>query len=122
MKVINVADVAEQSADDNPLFTGGHVSRQPIVTPDMGAYFNMSVVNFESGAKNKFHTHTSDQVLVVTAGTGIVATESEEHRVSVGTIIHVPAGEKHWHGAGPDSSFSHIALTSVDSKTEQLEP
>ena len=61
MKVINVADVAEQSADDNPLFTGGHVSRQPIVTPDMGAYFNMSVVNFDSGAKNKFHTHTSDQ-------------------------------------------------------------
>lgn len=122
MKVIKISDVAEESADDNPLFTGGHVSRQPLITPEMGGYFGMSVVNFATGARNKFHTHTSDQVLLVTSGTGIVATEGEEHRVAAGEIIHIPAGEKHWHGATPDSAFSHIALTAAGSKTEQLEP
>ena len=121
MKVITMSDVAQQAAD-SPLFTGGPVTRQSLVTPDMGGYFNMSVVNFSAGARNKLHTHTSDQVLLVTAGTGTVATEGEERRVSVGDIIHISAREKHWHGATRDSAFSHISLTAADSKTEQLEP
>ena len=62
------------------------------------------------------------EVLLVTSGTGIVATDGEEHRVGAGEIIHIPAGEKHWHGATPDTAFSHISLTAADSKTEQLEP
>ena len=120
MKVIRTDQVTEEPAI-SPLFTGGPVTRQPLVTQEMGKNFNMSVVNFSKGARNKFHSHTSDQVLIVTAGKGIVATEQEEVVVEVGDVIHIPAGEKHWHGATSDSDFSHIAVASIDRKTTQLE-
>lgn len=120
MKVIKKEEVPKQPAT-SPLFTGGPVTVQPIVTRQMGEYLSMSVVNFSKGARNKFHSHTSDQVLIVTAGMGIVATEQEELIVRVGDIIHIPAGEKHWHGATKDSEFSHIYVVSAGSKTAQLD-
>ncbi len=119
MKVIRVSKVPKQAVA-SPLFTG-RVSRQPLVTDDMGKSFNLAVVNFGKGIRNKFHTHTSDQVLIVTAGKGIVATEGEERKVTLGDVIHIPAREKHWHGATVDSAFSHLALTTTGSKTTQLE-
>ena len=65
---------------------------------------------------------SSDQVLFVTAGKGIIATETEEKEITVGDIVHITAEEKHWHGATPDSDFSHIALTAKGSTTTQVEP
>jgi 4-carboxymuconolactone decarboxylase len=103
------------------LFTGGAVTRQPLLTPEMSNNFNLGVVNFSAGARNKMHTHSSDQVLFVTAGKGIIATETHQEVISVGDVVHIPAEEKHWHGATPDSSFSHIALTAKGSTTTQVE-
>ncbi|MCH8885152.1 MAG: cupin domain-containing protein [SAR324 cluster bacterium] len=110
MKVIKISDVPEQVVESDN-FIGGAVTRQPLVTEDMGQSFNMSIVNFSPGARNKFHTHSSDLILLVTAGKGIVASETEEHVVGMGEIIHIKAGENHWHGATKDSAFSHITLT-----------
>ncbi len=76
-----------------------------------------NVVNFDPGAVNVFHTHSVDQVLYVTEGEGIIATETEEVRVTAGTFIVIPAGERHWHGATPDSTFSHIAIA-IRGKTQ----
>jgi len=70
-------------------------------------------VNFSPGAVNVFHTHTSDQILYVTEGKGIVATENEEVTVTPGTIIFIPAGERHWHGATKETAFSHIFISPV---------
>ena len=67
MKVIKPNEVPEESAD-SPLFTGGRVTRQSLVTPEMGNNFSINIVNFSAGARNKMHIHTSDQVLFVTAG------------------------------------------------------
>jgi quercetin dioxygenase-like cupin family protein len=50
-----------------------------------------------------------------------VATETEQKVVSVGDVIHFPAGEKHWHGATTDSAFSHIYISRSGSKTIQVE-
>jgi quercetin dioxygenase-like cupin family protein len=120
MKVIRPDAVPQESAD-SPLFTGGPVTRQALVTPDMGDNFSINIVNFSAGARNKMHIHTSDQVLFVTAGKGIIATEAEKEVIATGDVVHVPAGEKHWHGATPESAFSHIALTAKGSKTTQVE-
>ena len=68
------------------------------------------------------HNDSSDQVLFVTAGKGIIATETEEKEITVGDIVHITVEEKHWHGATPDSDFSHIALTAKGSTTTQVEP
>lgn len=120
MKVLRPQEIPEQDAS-SPLFTGGRVTRQPLVTPDMSNDFNIGIVHFHAGARNKMHTHSSDQVLFVTAGTGIIATETHQEIITVGDVVHIPAQEKHWHGATPDSDFSHIALTAKGSTTTQVE-
>lgn len=92
MKVIKPSEVPQESAD-SPLFTGGRVTRQALVTPDMGDNFSINIVNFSAGARNKMHIHTSDQVLFVTAGKGIIATETAEEVITTGDVVHVSAGE-----------------------------
>jgi quercetin dioxygenase-like cupin family protein len=118
MKIVNMNQVPKQS-HAGPLFTGKDVTTQPLV-PD-SRDFRVNIVNFGKGVRNKFHIHESDQVLIVTAGKGIVATEEEERVVTVGDVILFPAGEKHWHGATSESAFSHIFVSSTGSKTTQVE-
>ena len=117
MKIIRKDDPPKEDRTNAPIFFGGRVTGQAIVGKDMNEYFNFSIVSFEAGARNKFHAHTSDQVLYVTEGSGIVASESEEVRVGKGDTAWIPAGEKHWHGATPESSFAHISLLSAGSTT-----
>jgi quercetin dioxygenase-like cupin family protein len=108
MNVVSISDVAKTPLIST-LFTGDDVTVQPLV-PEGGDY-NMSIVNFGKGVRNKFHQHDSDQILIVTSGKGIVATEHEQRTVTVGDVILFPKGEKHWHGAAADSEFSHIFIT-----------
>ena len=107
MKVIRISDVKAEE-QTNPIFKG-KVSRQNLIGEGDGE-LRAFVVNFCPGAVNVFHNHTFDQILFVTEGTGIVATKNEEVTVTPGTIILIPAGESHWHGATKDSAFSHIAI------------
>jgi len=120
MKIIR-ADLVLKEPATEAIFTRGPVTRQTLAGPEIGRYLDMAIINFSKGAKTKFHTHTSDQALIVTAGRGLVATEQEEWAVRPGDIAFIPAGEKHWHGATKDSSFSHIYVLSTGSKTRQLE-
>jgi quercetin dioxygenase-like cupin family protein len=107
MKVVKINDNEAQEST-NKIFKG-KVSVQRVIGESTDELRVISV-NFSPGAVNVFHTHTFDKVLCVTKGTGIVATEDEEVTVLPGTIIFIPAGEKHWHGATKDSAFSHIAV------------
>ena len=107
MKVVKISDIkAEESK--NKIFRG-KVSIQPIIGQSEKE-LRVHVINFSRGSVNVFHSHTFDQVLYVTEGKGIVATKNEEVVVTPGTIIFIPAGEVHWHGATKDSAFSHIAV------------
>ena len=121
MKVMRKAEVEEIDATNDAIFTGGSVSRRRLVNDDLSEQFAFNIVSFGPGARNKLHTHTSEQVLFVTEGVGYVGTEDETARVSVGDTAFIPAGEKHWHGATDESSFSHVALLSPTSKTEIFE-
>ncbi|MDA1347881.1 MAG: cupin domain-containing protein [Chloroflexi bacterium] len=118
MKVIRSDEVEEQDATEAPIFFGGRVSRRLLVNKDLSKQFAFNIVSFEPGARNKLHTHTSDQILFVTDGAGHVATEGETFTVSEGDTVFIPAGEKHWHGATEDSEFAHVALLSPTSQTE----
>ncbi len=119
MKVIKIAQVAKEP-QTNPLFTGP-VTMQAIVGTDLSTRFLIRQVNFGRGVRNKFHSHTIEQVLIVTEGKGIVATDKEEITVGPGDVIFFSAGEKHWHGAAKGTTFSHLYVMSPDSKTTQLE-
>ena len=103
----------------NPLFTSPDVADQSFF--DNSKDLRMGIVHFGRGVRNKFHSHSGDQLLIVTEGKGIVATDTEEREVTVGDVILFPAGEKHWHGATPDSAFSHITVQIKGNKMTQLE-
>ena len=104
MRVIRIAEVETvpiDTATPVPGWTGGEVrrTRQPLIPEGSSENFNSSVVNFERGATTGWHTHESDQILVVTSGVGIVANENEEREITVGDVVHISKGENHWHGA-----------------------
>ena len=75
-------------------------------------------VHFTDGARNKMHAHTTDQLLVITEGEGIVATRGERHEVRPGDVAFIPAGEDHWHGAKPGKDMTHLAINGATSRTD----
>ena len=117
MQVVKMDKVIKESFE-NPIFTGREVTKQVLLPESRG--FTANIVNFGKGVRNKFHAHDDEQILIVTHGRGIVATESEERMVTPGDIILIPAGEKHRHGATKDSEFSHIFITRKEYKTIPL--
>lgn len=118
MRVVKISEVKKEPFK-NPIFTGPDVTGQSLL-PD-SKEFEVNVVNFGKGVRNKFHAHDSEQILVVTSGKGMIATEKEEKVITTGDVVMIPAGEKHWHGATQDSEFSHIYVTRSGSKLTQLE-
>ncbi|NDK87995.1 cupin domain-containing protein [Gordonia desulfuricans] len=76
----------------------------------------VSNVTFEPGCRNNWHIHHSDgaggdQILLCTAGSGWYQAQGEPPiSLEPGTVIRVPAGTTHWHGAKADSWFSHLAF------------
>ena len=102
MEILNVIDVREDESRSNLYI--GEVSRKRLIDEKLSSELRLGMVMFAAGS------HTIDQVLYVIEGNGIVATEKEEVIVTPGTIIFIPAGEKHWHGATQDSTFSHFAI------------
>ncbi len=118
MKVVNMNDVSKDPIP-GPVFSGPDVTLQ-ILVPD-SREFSVNIVNFGKGVRNKFHAHEGEQILIVTAGKGIVATETERRFVARGDVVLIPAGEKHWHGATEDSEFSHIYVARLGGKFTQLE-
>jgi len=107
MKVVKTSDIEAQESTSK-IFRG-KVIIQGIIGKS-GDELRMAVVSFSPGAVTIFHTHTFNQILYVTEGTGIVATESEEVTVMPGAFIFIPAGERHWHGATKDTAFSHLFI------------
>jgi len=121
MKVVTMSELPEEPAT-GALFTGGPVNRQTPFSPDELSAVNFGIVSFSAGSRNKFHRHTSDQILIVTEGTGVVATEDAEATVTAGDVILIPAGESHWHGAPGETPMAHITIQAKGSTTTQIEP
>jgi len=68
-------------------------------------------VTFEPGARTAWHTHPLGQTLIVTAGFGRVQCDGGPiEEIRPGDVIWFPPGEKHWHGAGPTTAMTHIAI------------
>lgn len=69
------------------------------------------MVSFEARARTAWHTHPLGQTLVVTAGLGLVQQQGQPAQViRPGDVASIPANVRHWHGAGPDGSMSHVAI------------
>ena len=97
----------------------------PVSTEQVGI-FN---VTFEPGCRDNWHIHHADkgggQILVCVAGRGYYQEWGKEAvEMKPGDCINIPAGVKHWHGAAPDSWFSHLAVEvpGENGSNEWMEP
>ena len=89
----------------------GHSYLVPLSTSQVGV-FN---VTFEPGCRNNWHIHRADkgggQILVCVAGRGYYQEWGKQtQELHPGDVVNIPVGVKHWHGAAPDSWFSHLAV------------
>jgi quercetin dioxygenase-like cupin family protein len=91
-------------------FTGVVRIDQPFQAPDPGRVGG-AVVTFEPGARTAWHTHPLGQTLIVTIGCGWAQREGGPiEEIRPGDVVWFAPGEKHWHGATPTTSMSHIAI------------
>jgi quercetin dioxygenase-like cupin family protein len=78
--------------------------------------FNVANVIFSPGARNNWHTHPGGQILLVTDGVGYYQERGKPIQLlRKGDTVNIPPDLEHWHGASPDSEFTHIAVnTNLD--------
>lgn len=99
---------------DEETFTG-NVTVQPLFEANEDAPITGGLVTFEAGARTAWHTHPTGQRLVITEGTGwIQEAGGPVEEVSEGDVVWFPPNVRHWHGASPDESMTHLALTGVE--------
>jgi quercetin dioxygenase-like cupin family protein len=68
-------------------------------------------VTFQPGARSAWHTHPLGQILIVTDGVGWVQQWGGPVQViGKGDVVWISPGVKHWHGATPTTSMTHIAF------------
>jgi quercetin dioxygenase-like cupin family protein len=104
--------VGTQAARPGPgdWFTGA-VRIEPLFPVREPARAAGNSVTFEPGARTAWHTHPLGQTLIVTAGVGRVQRWGGPIEIiRPGDVVWFPPGEKHWHGAGPDTALTHIAI------------
>ena len=82
-------------------------------------------VTFEPGCRNNWHIHKAKkgggQMLVGVAGRGWYQEEGKPAvEILPGTVIHIPANVKHWHGAAKDSWFAHLAFGVPGEESENI--
>ena len=89
----------------------GTVLQDPINMAPAPARLNASRVSFEPGARTAWHTHPLGQTLYVISGIGRVQAKGGPIReIRPGDVVWIPPNEKHWHGAPPNNSMTHIAM------------
>jgi quercetin dioxygenase-like cupin family protein len=92
----------------------GTVRIDPLFNPHDAERVQGGSVTFEPGARTAWHTHPLGQTLVVTSGVGRVQRWGGPiEEIHPGDVVWFPAGEKHWHGAGPTTAMTHIAIQEV---------
>lgn len=98
-------------------FTG-----QSYLAPISSQQVTIFNVTFEPGCRNNWHIHRAKsgggQMLIGVGGRGWYQEQGKDAvEMLPGTVIHIPAGVKHWHGAAADSWFSHLAVEVAGEET-----
>ncbi len=95
---------------DNPNFTG-KAWLQGFVAPADSFGCTVANVTFEAGCRNSWHSHKGGQLLLCTSGKGYYQEKGKPIQLLLpGDVVKIAPDVVHWHGAAPDSEFSHIAI------------
>ena len=91
-------------------FTGAVRIDRLFEAPDPARGVGASVT-FEPAARTAWHTHPLGQTLIVTSGFGRAQRwGGPVEEIRPGDVIWFAPGEKHWHGASPETAMTHIAI------------
>ncbi|WP_417846004.1 cupin domain-containing protein [Thalassospira povalilytica] len=116
---------SQVSTTGSPEYFTGRVRIEPIISAADPARVAAANVTFEPGARTTWHTHPLGQTIIVTAGVGRAQREGGPvEEIRPGDIVWFEPGEKHWHGAGPETAMTHIAIQEKlnGSPVDWLEP
>ena len=86
---------------------------------DKDNIFNSQVydVVFEPSVRNNWHSHPGGQILLVTVGKGYYQERGKDARLlQKGDVVEILPDVVHWHGAAPDSEFTHIGISTNTQK------
>lgn len=124
---VDKLDTVFGQGEKNPYgkFFIGQTYLQRLVAKD--DIFNSSIANvtFEAGARTNWHKHSGGQILLVVDGEGRYQEEGKKIQIlHGGDVVKIAPNIKHWHGAAPDSYFTHISIeTNIpNNQTDWLEP
>ena len=72
---------------------------------------HISNVTFEPSCRNNWHSHTGGQILIAVGGRGFYQEKGKPAQLLLpGDVVEIAPNVVHWHGAAPDSWFSHLAV------------
>ena len=110
---VEISRAGSRTSSQGPAdYFSGSVRVDPLFDAKAPGRTSGANVTFSPGARSAWHTHPIVQLLVVTAGVGRVQQwGGAVEEIRPGDVVRIPAGVKHWHGAAPDSSMSHLAIT-----------
>lgn len=113
MKLFRAGDRPTRAAD--PDWFTGTVWQDPVMEAPAPARLRAVMVTFAPGGRTHWHTHPLGQTLHVVSGLGRFQTEGELIvALRPGDTIWIPPGEKHWHGAAPNSAMVHLAMQEAE--------
>lgn len=123
---VNVFGKGKENTDYAQYFIGNSFLN-PLISQDCP--LGISNVTFEPSCRNNWHIHHArtggGQILICTAGEGWYQEEGKSAQsLKEGSVVYIPSGVKHWHGAKMDSWFSHITFEAPGEETsnEWCEP
>ena len=118
-----VAELSEKDKYQNTIFFpiggenpyGKYFTGKSYLEQISGNQFPVFNVTFEPSCRNNWHIHNAKsgggQLLICIGGQGWYQEEGKDAvEMKAGTVINIPAGVKHWHGAAKDNWFSHLAI------------
>jgi len=89
----------------------GTVWQDPVMDAPEPARLRALIVRFDPGARTHWHTHPLGQTLHVLSGAGLVQVEGGPvTEIHAGDSVWFAPGERHWHGASPTNSMTHLAM------------
>ncbi|MBJ7594309.1 MAG: cupin domain-containing protein [Candidatus Dormibacteraeota bacterium] len=110
MRVTDGCEHDRPASRKTDTFTGA--AWQQMMLESEGGAARIISVFFEPGGRTHWHSHANGQLLMVTAGEGRVANDDGAHAtLRPGDVVWASPGERHWHGAAPDSTFQHVAAS-----------
>ena len=93
-------------------FFTGRARIDPVWPADKNINASGGLVTFEPGARSAWHTHPAGQRLVVVSGVGLTQEWGKPiQEIRPGDVVWCPPGVKHWHGAGPATAMTHLAIS-----------